>query len=77
MIPTTTTTTTTTTTESPIDKGWDIKNHLNITSNDAYEAGKKFLNMLGVSVPDTTTPPPTETSNDNMVAIQLLILLLP
>lgn len=65
LIPTTTTTTTTTTTESPIDKGWDIKNHLNITSNDAYEAGKKFLNMLGVSVPDTTTPPPTETSNDN------------
>lgn len=58
-------TTTTTTTESPIDKGWDIKNHLNITSNDAYESGKKFLNMLGISVPDTTTPPPTETSNDD------------
>ncbi|WP_232505957.1 DUF5460 family protein [Rickettsia sp. MEAM1 (Bemisia tabaci)] len=58
--------TTTTTTESPIDKGWDIKNHLNITSNDAYEAGKKFLHMLGISVPDTTTPPPTtETSNDD------------
>ncbi|WP_143549775.1 DUF5460 family protein [Rickettsia bellii] len=31
LIPTTTTTTTTT--ESPIDKGWDIKNHLNITYN--------------------------------------------
>ncbi|CAH0770149.1 unnamed protein product [Bemisia tabaci] len=58
--------TTTTTTESPIDKGWDIKNHLNITSNDPYEAGKKFLHMLGISVPDTTTPPPTtETSNDD------------
>ncbi|WP_341794495.1 MULTISPECIES: DUF5460 family protein [unclassified Rickettsia] len=66
LIPTTTTTTTTTTTESPIDKGWDIKNHLNITSNDAYEAGKKFLHMLGVSVPDTTTPPTTAgTPNDD------------
>lgn len=60
--------TTTTTTESPIDKGLFIKDYLNITSNDLWDAGKKFFNFLGENIPDTTTtamPTTTEQSNDD------------